>query len=65
MTRLTREDAVHDMAKENAEIAKRVLDYTKLVEEGHQERDRADRDEKAKLIALVERLAQANGTPEG
>lgn len=55
-------DAVHDIAKENAEVAKRVLDYAQLVEQGHQERDRAGRDERATLVALVERLAQANGS---
>lgn len=55
-------DIVADIAKDNAEISKRLLDYNLLVEAGHQERDRTDRDEKAKLLAIVERLAQTNGS---
>lgn len=55
-------EIVHDLAKENAEITKRFIEYGKTVELGHQERDRAERDEKARMMALIERLAQVNGS---
>lgn len=55
-------DIVHEIAKDNSEVAKRLLEYGQLVEVGHQARERESHQEKAQLMALVERLAQVNGS---
>ncbi|WP_139165392.1 hypothetical protein [Filomicrobium insigne] len=55
-------DKIAEIAEHNAELSKRFIEYAQLVEAGHQERARADQQDKAKLLGVIERLGQLNAS---
>jgi hypothetical protein len=51
-------DKIYDLAKENIEINKRLVDFAREVHQGQLEARREDRIDKERLLGVVERLSQ-------
>jgi hypothetical protein len=55
-------DKIYDLAKENAEINRRLVEFSREVHQGHLETHRADRIDKEQLLGIIDRMSQRNSS---
>jgi len=55
-------DKIYDLAKDNAEINRRIVDYAREVHQGDLETHRSDRLDKERLYEVIDRLSQRNSS---